>query len=174
MTNPQKKNEKRNAQRRAQRAKARAAICGDEPWHGTVGGYSNHCCRCDACRSAYRDYVNEWRVRPDVAERRRAQARVHSKKPETAHRKRANTYGLTPQQLHDLLAPGVCAACGTSEPGFHGWAVDHDHRCCPGKRACGSCVRGILCQPCNIALGVVNDDLHMLRSLVTYIERTSR
>jgi len=24
-----------------------------EPWHGTAGGYSNHKCRCDRCRTAW-------------------------------------------------------------------------------------------------------------------------
>lgn len=24
-----------------------------EPWHGTLGGYTNHACRCDDCREAH-------------------------------------------------------------------------------------------------------------------------
>jgi len=28
----------------------------DEAWHGTTGGYTNHKCRCDACRGALREY----------------------------------------------------------------------------------------------------------------------
>ncbi len=31
-----------------------------EPWkHGTIGGYSNHKCRCDACAKVWRDYCRE-------------------------------------------------------------------------------------------------------------------
>lgn len=29
---------------------------GDEAWHGTSGGYTNHKCRCAACRAAWADY----------------------------------------------------------------------------------------------------------------------
>ena len=31
-----------------------------EAWHGTVGGYSNHGCRCDDCRRAKREYSRTW------------------------------------------------------------------------------------------------------------------
>lgn len=75
---------------------------------------------------------------------------------------------------------GRCAACGRTPEygnGFGGkeFVIDHDHRCCPGtrrvKRTCGKCVRGLLCTQCNVALGMVNDDLARLRKLVDYLER---
>jgi hypothetical protein len=31
-----------------------------EPWHGTVGGYSNHRCRCDLCRAAASEYKRQY------------------------------------------------------------------------------------------------------------------
>lgn len=34
-----------------------------EPWHGTVGGYTNHGCRGPKCRAAETTYVREYRVR---------------------------------------------------------------------------------------------------------------
>lgn len=66
---------------------------------------------------------------------------------------------------------GVCAICG-SEAGERMLAVDHDHRCCPGDRSCGSCIRGLLCHGCNVTLGVVRDDVGRLMAMVGYLSRT--
>jgi hypothetical protein len=57
-------------------------------------------------------------------------------------------YGLTPTQYQALIANG-CAVCGTME----NLCIDHDHKCCPGVRTCGKCIRGVLCRGHNIADG---------------------
>lgn len=53
-----------------------------------------------------------------------------------------------------------CAICGRSNPGGSGntFHIDHDHKCCDGRIACGSCNRGLLCASCNIRLGVVETE----------------
>jgi hypothetical protein len=33
--------------------------------------------------------------------------------------------------------------------------IDHDHRCCPGERSCGQCIRGLSHDHCNRELGHV-------------------
>jgi hypothetical protein len=150
--------EKRNAQRRAARARAREAITPDAPWHGTSSGYTNHCCRCEDCRSAYRAYVNVWRKQEHVAERIRARARELAKRPDQILRKKARQYGLDAEQLGEYLAEGVCFACGAENP-EGGLSIDHDHTCCPSfRKVCGDCVRGLLCRSCNVVLGQVGDD----------------
>ena len=35
-------------------------ITGDEKWHGTRGGYSNHGCRCPRCRKAHAEYMRAY------------------------------------------------------------------------------------------------------------------
>lgn len=34
-----------------------------ERWHGTLGGYTNHRCRCEKCRSANTARMREYRER---------------------------------------------------------------------------------------------------------------
>lgn len=91
-----------------------------------------------------------------------------------AHRLRRK-YGLTPAKYEDLWRRQreKCAGCGTTSTGKRGWHIDHDHSCCPGSISCSRCVRGILCQGCNLALGAVNDNPNTLRNLARYIERTT-
>lgn len=47
--------------------------------------------------------------------------------------------------------------------------VDHDHNCCPGQKTCGSCVRGVLCGPCNRALGLFGDNPATLIQAASYL-----
>jgi hypothetical protein len=63
-------------------------------------------------------------------------------------------YGMSPEDYDALLeAQGhACAICRKAV-GQRRLAIDHDHGCCPGKRSCGQCVRGLLCTHCNRLLG---------------------
>lgn len=49
-------------------------------------------------------------------------------------------------------------------------AVDHDHRCCPGRTSCGKCVRGLLCGPHNEQFGRNGDDPAVFRDMADYLE----
>jgi Recombination endonuclease VII len=64
---------------------------------------------------------------------------------------------------------GVCAICGRYDPRDYRLAIDHDHKCCPGTGSCGSCIRGLLCVQCNVALGALKDSLENAESLVRYL-----
>lgn len=68
------------------------------------------------------------------------------------------TYHITLERYNELLQVqgGHCALC-PAVPDKHvkKLHVDHDHNCCPGKRSCGKCVRGVLCVNCNSTLGRV-------------------
>jgi len=67
---------------------------------------------------------------------------------------------------------GVCAIC-KSPPGRKALAVDHDWSCCPGKTSCGDCVRGLLCENCNTALGKFKDDIGILYDAALYLSNHS-
>ena len=60
-------------------------------------------------------------------------------------------YGLQPGEYAEILAAqgGVCFACGWATGKAQRLSVDHDHACCPELPACGKCVRGLVCRPCN-------------------------
>lgn len=82
-------------------------------------------------------------------------------------------FKMTLEDFDNLLCKqgGVCAACGSSHSGAIGkdWGVDHDHACCSGKKTCGKCVRGILCNPCNLILGLAKDNPKILDALASYL-----
>lgn len=68
-------------------------------------------------------------------------------------------YGVTREQAEALSAIVECQICGAGDTVLQ---VDHDHACCPGKYACGNCVRGMVCAGCNAFLGKVGDDVDRL------------
>lgn len=82
-------------------------------------------------------------------------------------------YGLTPEKYREMLEEqgGVCKICG--QPPCQGrtlLSVDHDHSCCPKGGSCGECVRGLLCEECNKAIGIMRDSPERLRKAADYLE----
>jgi Recombination endonuclease VII. len=69
----------------------------------------------------------------------------------------------------DFEPPKKCELCGR---GARRLVIDHDHSCCAGERTCGECFRGMLCQSCNVGLGMFDDDPAALRKAARYVERT--
>lgn len=100
----------------------------------------------------------------------------------------ARQYAANPGKFHRLPAEkywamwesqgGVCSICEMPESKIS-WrtgevqrlTIDHDHSCCPGTRSCGKCVRGLLCDKCNMGIGRFADDLTLLRKAVGYLEK---
>lgn len=82
-------------------------------------------------------------------------------------------YGISLDQFRAKLEAQnyCCAVCARpiQEGNCH---IDHDHECCPGGPnavTCGKCVRGILCKPCNMALGLFGDSIEALQNAIAYI-----
>ena len=134
---------------------------------GTYAGYIQHKRRgepaCEPCSEANREYKNGWQ-------------RDYQQRPGPRQRRldsnRQRRTGLTPEGYAKLLESQseCCAICGSPDPGGSGaWHIDHDHACCPGKRSCGECVRGALCSGCNMALGLLHDDMARLQSAIDYL-----
>jgi hypothetical protein len=123
------------------------------------------------CKDCCRDYNREYSKRPGKRERRIAWRREN----ETYNRvaRVHYLYGISGERYDALLLKqgGRCAICRTDKPGgrWNTWHVDHDHAHCPGKRACETCVRGLLCSGCNVALGYFRDDPAMLTAAIRYL-----
>src|ERR1035437_5195185 len=118
--------------------------------------------RADPVRQEWqRAYAQQWRIDNKEKLKKKARGYYEANKDELNAKQRIITlkdlYGITIKEYLDLLASqgGVCAICGAEDPGTKkgGWCVDHDHSCCPGKKTCGNCIRGLLCRDCNSGLG---------------------
>lgn len=124
------------------------------------------------CKSCWSTYCKErWVADSQNPERLRVRRARHLKVK----------YGITLEQYDEMVQAqgGGCAICG-GPPNTDGrkvgrlgpvFRVDHDHACCPGKTTCGNCVRGLLCDRCNRALGFI--DLVGLDGLNRYLARTA-
>ena len=121
-------------------------------------GYRSICKAC--CRGMDRASERRYRVKNKAAlkiKSREKQWRAVGIDASWNHKK----YAELLQAQH-----GKCAVCGLPEFEniFNTLAVDHDHT--TGK------VRGLLCNPCNQALGDAKDSVAILAALIQYLERS--
>jgi len=65
---------------------------------------------------------------------------------------------------------GVCAICHKPPLGKP-LGIDHNHRCCGSSKSCELCNRGLLCYGCNFMLGLMRDNVELLRNAVAYLEK---
>lgn len=75
-------------------------------------------------------------------------------------------YNLTDDKYSAMIING-CEVCGS----FDKLCIDHDHLCCPGQKTCGKCIRGILCNDCNVAEGRLKSDKELVKALLRYLEK---
>lgn len=84
------------------------------------------------------------------------------------------TYGITLDEYEAMAAAqgGKCAICDLPPENGGALHIDHDHACCPDRcMSCGECIRGLLCSPCNTALGLLRDDISRLSAAMDYLKR---
>lgn len=143
------------------------------------------------CKSCYSDWVNEKiALRPVASE------------DEMRNCNSCNEIKSISEYSKDKSSPGgresTCRACRRVQRSLYTWginingythcsicseefdkikpqaAVDHDHSCCPGRRSCGKCVRGVLCHRCNQGLGLFRDNPAYLEAAADYLKNGAR
>lgn len=113
------------------------------------------------CRPCQSSRVRTWEQRNP--ERYRDLKRVHYERKgrDTVFQRK---YGITVQQRDEMLDEqgGRCVGCCVAFTEAQPPVIDHRHD--------DGCVRGILCRPCNVVLGLLQDDPVRLRRLANYLE----
>lgn len=126
-------------------------------------GYCHRCRDCSrrACRESY------WRNRKN---RLAYNKKYHKENPHVDRRNNLfRHYGITLEQYNRLLLQqkGQCVICNEKPRGntrkTQNLYVDHDHT--TGE------IRGLLCPCCNSALGLVKEDVTILRRMIIYLQR---
>ena len=120
-------------------------------------------------RAAYNAYMRQWNAEhPESSLNNGRKWRADNPYHRVRH------HGITIDEYREMVAQqeGKCAICG--EVPKDRLRVDHDHSCCATKHSCGECVRGLLCGPCNTALGSFRDDPDLLEAAVKYLRKHGR
>lgn len=117
-----------------------------------------------------------WRTDPEWREKRREANKKWREsekgkefKKKNSFSSRAKSYGLTPEELAELLSSRkTCDICGKEKNGRgqKGLHVDHDHN--TGE------VRGLLCGKCNRGLGFFGDSIAILVAAIEYLTEAKR
>lgn len=108
-------------------------------------------------------YAREWRSRN--REKHRATQRAYVEKNATKFRRYQRSYylmkryNMTLSQHAEMMSrcSGACQICGVAGD----LVVDHDHMTLM--------VRGLLCDDCNVALGLIKDDPFVAQRMAEYL-----
>lgn len=120
------------------------------------------------CRRASRlAYESKPGVQAAIAAKRKARRLLPELKQYIKQKHIQYTYDLLPDQWQALfVAQGeICAICKSARPNnkSNTWHTDHCHS--TGK------VRGILCNLCNVALGMFKDDMTLMQVAIDYLSK---
>ncbi len=74
-------------------------------------------------------------------------------------------YGITPEQVEEMRQRQnrKCAICLGEEEDTRSFHLDHNHSTLK--------IRDLLCGSCNRALGLVREDIKILKNMITYLEK---
>ena len=120
-------------------------------------------------------WQREWRKKnPDLSRKSWKDWENKNEYKSSGERHRIRTFKLTEDKIQEFLEKqkGICPICKEPPNSKNPFVPDHDHSCCPGRKSCGKCVRGLIHRTCNAAIGLLKDDPKILREAAKYLENS--
>jgi hypothetical protein len=126
--------------------------------------FHRNCQRADGHLSRCKSCVKEYRNLHPLDNTKVYKSMVVKDPQYNRKRNLKKLYNITLEEFDEMLKSqdGVCKVCKRPQLGKGDFHVDHDHE--TGK------IRGLLCHKCNVALGMVQDDIQILKKLINYLE----
>lgn len=119
-------------------------------------------------KEAWNESLRKWRKRNPERDRENAKAWRNRNKERVADYRRKQSIKAPLGLYGEILAQqnGLCAICGRAGP-VHKKLLGLDHCHTTGQ------MRGVLCSPCNQAIGMMEDDIERLAAAIEYLKRYS-
>lgn len=152
-----------------QQAQARERLKQDPSWILQERERSRKYLAKESTKQQRRDYLKRYKANPQNIERIRLYNQEYNQLPEVKLSARLRKYKLSTGQFQELvrLEDGRCAVCSKEFSDDSQVRIDHDH-------TTGD-VRGLVCQKCNMSLGLNGDNLaaiqQTLQQQVAYLTR---
>lgn len=137
------------------------------------GGYRHWCKLCvnlwtKQWRKLHAKRLNE-KARKDRIDNPNKYKKYNSNRRKKWKETKLRRYGITIQILNKYLKlqKNKCKCCNILLK--NNYKIDHDHLCCPKVGSCGKCIRGILCNNCNLSLGLNKENIKILQGQIKYL-----
>ena len=111
-----------------------------------------------------KDYNKAYKINNKISISKKAKEYYRKRKDKYKELHLKRTYNLTTEEYNKLftLQEGKCKCCKTHQTEFKkALFVDHNHK--TGE------VRGLLCCNCNLAIGLVKEDINTLLEIIDYL-----
>lgn len=144
------------------------------PRHQPITEGSKQCCQCKIPKQATDFYTIFRRNRTELFSRCKVCSSKNGKNRRASRDKNTNyhldkeyhfkhQYGISTAEYHQMVKDQDCrcACCGKVSSNL---VVDHCHNT--------KTVRGLLCSPCNVGIGMFGEDLEKLQKAIDYLKHT--
>lgn len=127
--------------------------------YNRISGYQSYCKICE------NKYKVEWHKRNRDIVNKRSRKYYKNNKQKVLAYSRKRLYNILEKEYQLLLKEQnfVCAICKSKCATYENLSVDHCHNT--------NKIRGLLCNRCNRALGMFEDNISLLKKVIKYLEK---